>query len=67
MVIQVDINNEKADLFLNLLKELTTGVVNKFEILKSDYEEQKELEQIYHNMTKEDKEVAFSKTIRIDI
>ena len=67
MTIEVDVKDEKADLFLNLLQELKSSVVEKFEVLKDDYKEQKELEEIYKNMTKEDKEIAFSKVVKIEI
>jgi len=67
MTIEVDVKDEKADLFLNLLQELKSSVVEKFEVLKDDYREQKELEEIYKHMTEEDKEIAFSKVVKIEI
>ena len=67
MVVEVNIKDEKAELFLSLLNELKNGVVEKFQVLKDDYIEQKEIEEIYKNMSKEDKEVAFSKIVKIEI
>ena len=71
MQLQISIKDDKAELFLQILEEFKSDMIEKYHIIKSNYkvedEEQKEIENILNNRTKEDKEVAFSKIVKIDV
>ena len=70
MELQISIKDEKADLFLKILREFKNDTVTKIKILDSNYvidEEQKEIEEILKSISKEDKEIAFSKTVTIEV
>ena len=70
MELQIIVNDDKAELFLQILKEFKSDMVEKYQIIKSNYvedKEQQEIEKILNSRTKEDKEVAFSKIVEIDI
>ena len=43
MVLRVDINDEKSELFLALLKELKDNVIKKYEIIEDNFFDKKEL------------------------
>ena len=43
MVLRVDINDEKSELFLALLKELKDSVIKKYEIIEDNFFDKKEL------------------------
>ena len=43
MVLRVDINDEKSELFLALLKELKDGVIKKYEIIEDNFFDKEEL------------------------
>ncbi len=69
MELQISIKDDKAELFLQILKEFKSDMIEKFNIIESKYvseEEQKDIEEILNARTKEDKEVAFSKVISLD-
>ena len=70
MEVQISVKEDKAELFLQILKEFKNDMVEKFQIIDSKYvsdEEQKDIENILDSRTKEDKEVASSKIIQLDI
>ncbi len=70
MQLQISVKDDKAELFLQILKEFKSDMVEKYSILKSNCVEdveQKEIKSMLDSRTKEDKEVAFSKIINIDI
>lgn len=70
MELQISIQEDKAELFLEILKSFKSDMIKKFKILDSKYvsdEEQQEIEAILNARTVEDKEIAYSKTISIDI
>ena len=63
MQLEVNIKNEKSQMFLELLESLKEKVVVDFEII----DEEKEIEKILNNRSKEDKEIAVSKIKNIDL
>ena len=63
MQLEVNIKNEKSQMFLELLESLKEKVVVDFEIV----DEEKEIEKILNNRSKEDKEIAVSKIVEIEI
>ncbi len=70
MELQVSVGDDKAELFLQILKEFKNDMVKKVKILDVEYisdEEQRDIEKILNSRTQEDKDIAFSKTISIDI
>ena len=70
MQLQISIRDDKAELFLQILQEFKSDMIEKYHIIKTNYandEEQKEIEAIMHKRTKEDKEIAFSKIVSIDL
>lgn len=70
MQLQISIRDDKAELFLQILQEFKSDMIEKYHIIKTNYaddNEQKEIEDIMNKRTDEDKEVAFSKIISIDI
>jgi len=70
MQLQISVNDDKAELFLQILKEFKSDMVEKYHIIKSNYlddKEQKEIELILDSRTKEDKEIAFSKIVQIEL
>ncbi len=70
MQLQISVKDDKAELFLQILKEFKSDMIEKYSILKSNCVEdveQKEIKSMLDSRTKEDKEVAFSKIINIDI
>ena len=70
MDLYISVKDEKAELFLQILKEFKKDMVEAFKVIPSNYvseEEQKEIEEILNSRTAEDKEVGFSKKIQIDV
>jgi ADP-dependent phosphofructokinase/glucokinase len=70
MQLQISVNDDKAELFLQILKEFKSDMVEKYHIIKSNYKddnEQNEIEEMLNSRTKEDKEIAFSKIVKIDL
>jgi hypothetical protein len=69
--IQLQIDDNNYDSFLIIIQNLKDGFIKKFVVndtieTVSD-EEQKDIENILDSISEEDKKVAFSKTIQIDI
>ena len=70
MQLYISIKDDKSDLFLKILNEFKNDMVEKYHIIKSNYiddEEQKEIEALLDNRTDEEKEIAYSKTVQIEI
>ena len=70
MELQISIQEDKAELFLEILKSFKSDMIKKFKILDSRYvsdEEQREIEAMLNARTVEDREVAYSKIISIDV
>ncbi len=70
MQLQLSIKEDKAELFLQILKEFKGSMVEKIKILDNQDvsdEENKEIEKLLNSRSQEDKEVAHSKTVTIDI
>jgi len=70
MEIQISVKEDKSELFLQIIKEFKDDMIEKFKILDSDYvsdSEQQDIENILATRSSQDKEIAFSKTITIDI
>ncbi len=70
MQLQLSIKEEKAELFLQILKEFKGTMVEKIKILDTHEvgdEENEEISKILNDRSVEDKEVAHTKTITIDI
>ncbi len=70
MELQISIQEDKAELFLEILKSFKSDMIKKFKILDSKYvsdEEQREIEAMLNARTVEDREVAYSKTISIEV
>jgi len=70
MQLQISVNDDKAELFLQILKEFKSDMVEKYHIIKSNYIddiEQKDIELMLNSRTKEDKEVSFSKIVQIEV
>ena len=70
MQLQISVNDDKAELFLQILKEFKSDMVEKYHIIKSNYlddKEQKDIELMLDSRTKEDKEIAFSKIVQIEL
>lgn len=70
MQIQISIKEDKAELFLQILKEFKSDMIEEYHIVGTEYvsdEEQKDIEDMLSSRTAEDKEVAFSKMVNIDI
>jgi len=70
MQLHISVNDDKAELFLQILKEFKSDMIEKYHIIKSNYlddKEQKEIELILDSRTKEDKEIAFSKIVQIEL
>ena len=63
MQIEINIKDNKSQMFLELLESLKDRVILDFEIV----DEEKEIEKILNSRSKEDKEVALSKIVEIDI
>jgi len=63
MQIEINIKDNKSQMFLELLESLKDRVILDFEIV----DEEKEIEKILNSRSKEDKEVAVSKIVEIDI
>ena len=63
MQIEINIKDNKSQMFLELLESLKDRVILDFEIV----DEEKEIEKILNSRNKEDKEVAVSKIVEIDI
>ena len=68
MEVLVEIDEKSADSFFKLLEN---SAVKKYKVLKPiefvDDDEQKEIEGILNSLTKEDKEIASSKKVTIEI
>jgi len=70
MQLQLSIKEDKAELFLQILKEFKGSMVEKIKILDNDDvsdAENEEIEEILNSRSTEEKEVAHSKTVTIDI
>ncbi|PHQ91550.1 MAG: hypothetical protein COB42_03325 [Sulfurimonas sp.] len=70
MEVRISVKEDKAELFLQILKEFKNDMIEKFQVIDSKYvndEEQKDIENILNARTPEEKEVASSKIISIDI
>jgi len=70
MQLHISVNDDKAELFLQILKEFKSDMVEKYHIIKSNHiedAEQKEIEIMLNSRSDEDKEVAFSKIVQIEI
>ncbi len=69
--IQLQIDDNNYDSFLTIIQNLKDGFIKKFVVNDSienvSNEEQKEIETLLSARTEEEKQVAFSKTIQIDI
>ena len=63
MQIEINIKDNKSQMFLELLESLKDRVILDFEIV----DEEKEIEKILNSRSKEDKEVAVSKIVEVDI
>ncbi len=58
MELQISIKDDKAELFLQILKEFKSDMIEKFTILESKYvssEEQKDIEKILDSKTEKEK------------
>ncbi len=70
MELHISVRDDKAELFLQILKEFKKDMIETFQVLPSSYvsqEEQKEIEDILNSRTEEEREIAHSKLIQIDI
>ncbi|MEA2100348.1 MAG: hypothetical protein U9P72_09490 [Campylobacterota bacterium] len=70
MEVQISVKEDKAELFLQIIKEFKNDMIEKFKILDNDFvsdDEQKEIEDILNSRTMEDKEVATSKIVTIEL
>jgi len=70
MELYINIKDEKAEMFLKILKELKSDMIETFRVIPSQYvdsDEQKEIEEILNNLSEEDKEIAFSKIIEFEV
>ncbi len=74
MELQISVKDDKAELFLQILQEFKSDMVEKFTIMnrKSDIEyvndqEQKEIEELLSQRSIEDKELSHSKSITIEL
>ena len=70
MDLHISIKEEKAELFLQILSEFKSDMIETFKIIPSQYvdtEEQKEIEEMLNSRTEEDKQIAFSKMVELDV
>ena len=70
MELYINIKDEKAEMFLKILKELKSDMIETFRVIPSQYvdsDEQKEIEEVLNNLSEEDKEIAFSKIIEFEV
>ena len=70
MQVQISIKEDKAELFLQILKEFKGSMVEKIKILDSDEvsdEENREIEACLSTRSAEDKEVSHSKIVTIEL
>ena len=70
MQVQISIKEDKAELFLQILKEFKGSMVEKIKILDSDEvsdEENREIEECLSTRSAEDKEVSHSKIVTIEL
>jgi len=70
MEIQISVKEDKSELFLQIIKEFKDDMIEKFKILDSEYvsdAEQKDIENILALRSTEDKEIASSKMVTIEI
>jgi hypothetical protein len=70
MQLQISIKEDKAELFLQILKEFKGSMVEKIKILDSEEvsdEENQEIQQMLDDRTLQEKEVSHSKILTIDI
>lgn len=70
MEVQISVREDKAELFLQIIREFKDDMVEKFKILDTQYvsdEEQKDIENILSSMSPEDKEIASTKIVNINI
>jgi len=70
MEIQISVKEDKAELFLQIIKEFKDDMIEKFKVLDNNYvsdEEQKDIENILASRSLEDKEIATSKMVTIQL
>jgi hypothetical protein len=70
MEIQISVKEDKSELFLQIIKEFKDDMIEKFKILDNEYvsdAEQKDIENILASRSAEDKEIASSKMVTIEI
>ena len=70
MEIQISVKEDKAELFLQIIKEFKDDMIEKFKVLDNNYvsdEEQKDIENILSSRSLEDKEIATSKMVTIQL
>ena len=70
MELRISVRDDKAELFLQILKEFKDDMIETFKILPSNYvsdEEQKEIEEILKSIPQDDRKVDHTKIIEIDI
>ena len=70
MEVQISVREDKAELFLQILKEFKNDMVEKFKVIDTNFvsdEEQKDIEEILNLRTEEDKEIGTTKTLTIEI
>ena len=70
MEVQISVREDKVELFLSIIREFKDNMVEKFKILDNHYlrdEEQKDIENILSSMNLEDKEIASTKIVNINI
>jgi len=70
-IVELKIEDNSLDIFINLINNLKDGIVNSFEIKNHIEEvsnqEQLEIENILNSRTSKDKEISHSKMISIEI
>jgi len=70
MELHISVKDEKAELFLQILKEFKNDMIETFNVLPSNYvsdEEQKEIEKILNSIPPKEREIDHSKIVEIDI
>lgn len=70
MEVQISVKEDKAELFLQIIKEFKDDMIEKFQILDNNYvsdDEQKDIENILNSRTSEDKEIGSSKIVTIEL
>lgn len=70
MQLILEIEESEKDIVLNIISNLKEGLIKKLKVLESPYvnaKEQKDIEDILNARTDDEKDIAYSKTISIDI